>query len=61
MKRLLSLLLCVCLAVGMIVLPVQAEEPKFIEKSPEDIALMQRAVVETGLAYYHKGSSVDYD
>lgn len=61
MKRLLSLILCVCLTAGMIVLPVQAEEPKFIEKSQEDIALMQRAVVETGLAYYHKGASVDYD
>jgi len=59
MKRLVSLLLLAALAASMIVLPVSAEM-KLADNTPEEIALMQRAVVETAAAYLAKDDRVQY-
>jgi len=55
-KRLFSLLLVLSILAGMLVLPASAAE-----KTPEQIAEMEQAVVETALAFLWKGLNVDYD
>lgn len=59
MKRFFSVLLLCGILASMIVLPVSAEM-KLADNTPEEIALMQRAVVETAAAYLAKGDRVQY-
>ena len=59
MKRVFSLLLILTILLSMIVLPISAADP--VEKSPEQLATMQRAIIETALAYYRKGTNIIYD
>ena len=56
MKRLFSLVLILATLLSMVVVPASA-----VENTPEEIALMERAIVETALAFLWKGLSVDYD
>ena len=56
MKKLLSVFLMLATLASLIVLPVSAEE-----NTPEQVAMMERAVVETALAYFWKGAAVEYD
>ncbi len=46
----------ICMVMSLIVLPVGAAE-----NTPEQLEAMERAVVETALAYYWKGAAVEYD
>ena len=59
MKKLLALLLALAVLASMIVLPVSAADP--VENTPEELAIMQKAVVETAMAYYRKGTNIIYD
>jgi len=59
MKRVFSLLLILTILLSMIVLPISAADP--VEKTPEQLATMQRAIIETALAYYRKGTNIIYD
>ncbi len=59
MKRVFSLFLALAILFSMIVLPVSAAEP--VEKTPEELAIMQKAVIETAMAYYRKGTNIIYD
>ena len=59
MKRVVSFLLALAVLASMIVLPVSAADP--VEKTPEQLEIMQRAVIETALAYYRKGTNIIYD
>ena len=59
MKKLLSLLLLGAILMSLLVLPVSAES-KLADNTPEEIALMQRAVVETAVAFLEKGDRVQY-
>ncbi len=56
MKRTLSVLLILAVLASMVVLPASA-----VENTPEELAIMQQAVVETALAYYRKGKNIVYD
>ncbi len=56
MKRFFSLLLILSVLASLVVLPASAAE-----KTPEQIAEMEQAIVETALAFLWKGLSVDYD
>ena len=60
MKRLFSFLLILSVLTSMLVFPVSAE-PKLAHNTPEEIAMMQRAVAETAYAYFRKGDRVQYD
>ena len=60
MKRLFSLLVILSVLASMLVLPVSAE-PKLADNTPEEIAIMQRAIAETAYAYLRKGDRVQYD
>ena len=58
MRRLLSMLLCVCLCAGLltgVTLPASAEDFGDTEEN------FRRAIAETALAYYRKGAGVQYD
>jgi len=55
MKRIFSVVLMLCILAGFVVVPVSAEN------TPEQVAAMERAVVETALAYFWKGAAVEYD
>ena len=55
MKRFFAMILTLCLLASMVVLPVSAAN------SPEDIRLMQDAVVETALSYFRAGTNIHYD
>ena len=57
MKKLLSLLLAAAVLASMIALPVSAAP----DNTPEELAVMQRAVGETAYAYFRKGDRVQYD
>lgn len=56
MKKFMALVLILAALASLLAAPVRAEE-----NTPEEIKLMQQAVVETGLAYYRKRNGVDYD
>ncbi len=56
MKKFFASILILTALASMLVAPVRAEE-----NTPEEIKLMQQAVVETGMAYYRKRNGVDYD
>ena len=60
MKKLFSLILCLAILLSMLVLPVSAEL-KPVNNTPEEIAVMQKAVIETALAYFRKVNLVRYD
>ncbi len=60
MRKLIVLLLALSVLASMLVLPVSAE-PKLAHNTPEELAIMQRAVAETAYAYYRKGDRVQYD
>ncbi len=59
MKKILSVLLLAALLASLVVLPVSAEMT-LADNTPEEIALMQRAVVETAAAYLAKDDRVQY-
>jgi len=59
MKRVFSFILALAILCSMIVLPISAAEP--VEKTAEELAIMQKAVIETALAYYRKGNNIIYD
>lgn len=56
MKRILALVLLLAALASMIVVPVSAAE-----KTPEQLAEMQQAVVETVMAFWRKNHWVDYE
>lgn len=56
MKKFFSFLLILSVLLSLVVLPAGA-----VENTPDQVKKMQRAVVETALAYYWKGAAVEYD
>jgi len=61
MKKLISVLLLLGMLSGMIVLPSAAEIPPMADNTPEEIAIMQQAVVEMANAYLMRKEDTRYD
>ena len=57
MKKLLSVLLMLTILASMIVMPVSAAA----DNTPEELAIMQRALGEIAYAYFRKSDRVQYD
>lgn len=57
MKRMLAILLIICSLLSLLVPAASAAD----FSTDTDRALLQRAVVETALAYYYKGGTAQYD
>ncbi len=60
MKKLISLLLCLAMAASLAAPVVFAEVEPYVN-TPEDVALMQQAVVEMALSYYRRREHIRYD
>ena len=61
MKRILALLLAAILCFGLVAVGASAAGDTAITEKAEPMTNLQRAVVETALAYHNRGHNVQYD